>query len=375
MRVDSKETVAGYPVLVIRQALRKLRGIDAWGTEMLEAAADLPTGSGPELVKALIAERLVCKIRKDTWAISQAGMTFTAATAAKLLTRKTAERALAAFMDRVARVNGDPYFLGRVTRVVLFGSLLNPNTDRPSDVDLAVEILPKTEDWDRHVEENNRRVEELAALGHRFRNSVEYAACWYLEVFRFLKGGSRAISLAHYCVEKRLVLAVPHRSCWATMSRRPLRLAMLRCRGASADHGAVHSDSSINAVPRELQRTQFAFPCGSRAVSPWAKSLSIDSDSKCWPGPRALSTSISDNPTYRPQSPRIQLRNHIRTTKRDDSGSVFIVSGFPTKPGGSHFPPLLSLSKLLSSWFIRPCISTKLACSFRSWLAASASTA
>jgi hypothetical protein len=32
-----------------------------------------------------------------------------------------------------------------------------------------------------------------------------------LEVFRFLKGRSRALSLADYNVEKRLVLAVPHR--------------------------------------------------------------------------------------------------------------------------------------------------------------------
>jgi predicted nucleotidyltransferase len=211
MRVDSKETVAGYPALVVREMLRKLRGIDAWNTVTLEAAGGLPPGSGRELVKVLAAERLICKVQKETWTISQGGMTFTAATAAKRLTRATAERALAAFMERVARVNGEAYFLGRVTRVVLFGSMLNPNTDRPSDVDLAVEIVPKTESWDRHVEDNNRRVQELAARGHRFRNSVEYAACWYLEVFRFLKSGSRAISLGHYAVEKQLVLAVPHR--------------------------------------------------------------------------------------------------------------------------------------------------------------------
>jgi hypothetical protein len=48
-------------------------------------------------------------------------------------------------------------------------------------------------------------------LGHRFRHTIEYAACWHLEVFRFLKGRSRAISLADYNMEKRLVLAVPHR--------------------------------------------------------------------------------------------------------------------------------------------------------------------
>ena len=178
---------------------------------MLEAAAGLSAGAGPKFAEALAAQGLIRKHQKDTWTICQAGMTFAAATAAKPLTRATAERALAAFMERVARVNSDPYFLGQVTRVALFGSMLSPDNDRPSDVDLAVEIVPKIADWDSHVEKNYERVQELMRLGHHFRHTIEYAACWHLEVFRFLKGGSRAISLADYNVEKRLVLAVRHR--------------------------------------------------------------------------------------------------------------------------------------------------------------------
>ena len=91
-------------------------------------------------------------------------------------------------MERVARVNTDPYFLGRVTRVALFGSMLNPDTDRPSDIDLAVEIVPKIADWDSHIEKNNERVQELMMLGHHFRHSIEYAVCWQLEVFPVPQG-------------------------------------------------------------------------------------------------------------------------------------------------------------------------------------------
>jgi hypothetical protein len=58
---------------------------------------------------------------------------------------------------------------------------------------------------------NRQRAEELADQGRGFRNSLEWAAVWYLEAFRYLKGGSRVISLAHYSVEKPFVLAVPHR--------------------------------------------------------------------------------------------------------------------------------------------------------------------
>ena len=143
--------------------------------------------------------------------MSQAGCAFGAATAAKRLTRATADRALAEFMERVALVNECSYFLGKVARLVLFGSMLDPGTDRPSDVDLAIEIVPKETDYGRLQEQNNERAEVLAATGHRFRNVIEVADCWRQEVFRFLKGGSRAISLADYRVEKALVLAVPHR--------------------------------------------------------------------------------------------------------------------------------------------------------------------
>ena len=59
MHVDSTTTVAGYPVLLVRQALRKLRHIDTWGSGMLEADAGLPPGAGPELAKALAAQGLI----------------------------------------------------------------------------------------------------------------------------------------------------------------------------------------------------------------------------------------------------------------------------------------------------------------------------
>ena len=188
MHLDSKAMVAGYPVLFVRQALRKLRSVETWSTGMLESAAGLPPGTGRDFAKALASQGLIQKLRKDTWTFCQAGMTLTAATAAKRLTRATAERALATFMERVARVNSDSYFLGQVSRVALFGSMLNPDIARPSDIDLAVEIVPKIADPDTHIQRNNERVQQLLTLDYPFRHSIEYAACWHLEVFRFLKG-------------------------------------------------------------------------------------------------------------------------------------------------------------------------------------------
>ncbi len=99
------------------------------GTEHLERAAALAPGTGRALVKALRNDGLVEASGSGAWIITQAGRTFSAATAAKLITRATAERALAQFLEGVTRVNENPYFLGKVTRVVLFGSMLKAEVE------------------------------------------------------------------------------------------------------------------------------------------------------------------------------------------------------------------------------------------------------
>ena len=50
--------------------------------------------------------------------MTQAGVTFSAATAAQQVTRATAERTLSEFLERVTEVNQNPYFLAKVTTVV-----------------------------------------------------------------------------------------------------------------------------------------------------------------------------------------------------------------------------------------------------------------
>ena len=211
MRIDPKGTVRGYPTLLIRQTLRRLRGDCEWGVEALENAAKLSPGAGRAFAKALQAEGLIAVSRHEGWTVTQAGDTMAVATASRPVTRQTAERALAEFLERVARVNDDPYFLARVVRVALYGSMLRPEVERLSDVDLAVQLVAKEPDFERLREANAERVEQLAILGQRFSNFLEEQFCWFLETFRFLKGRSRVISLADYTVEKRLVLAVPHR--------------------------------------------------------------------------------------------------------------------------------------------------------------------
>jgi hypothetical protein len=211
MRIDPKGTIAGWPALLVRRTLRELRTRSPWGLGELEYAASLQARQGCALMHALLVEGLIEAHGGGASKVTQAGQTLSSATAAKRVTRSTAQRALDQFLVRVEEVNNDPYYLGKVTRVFLFGSMLKPEVERLSDVDLAVELTSKEEDFDRARVRNYERVEELARQGHRFRNFLEQEGCWYWEVFGFLKRQSRVIALADYSVEKTFVLTVPHR--------------------------------------------------------------------------------------------------------------------------------------------------------------------
>ena len=211
MRIDPEGTIAGKPALLVRGCLRTLRARISWDLAALEAAASLEPGTGKSLLRALSAAGLVKSLGRGWWEITQAGQRLSSATAAKPITRATAEKALRDFLARVELVNRDARFLGRVNRVVLFGSLLRTDADRLSDVDLAIEVLPKIADRERLAVKNRRRVEALLSAGHVFRRIVDIHFYWYREVFRFLKSRSRVISLADYAAEKSLILNVPHR--------------------------------------------------------------------------------------------------------------------------------------------------------------------
>src|SRR6266536_829243 len=69
-------------------------------------------------------------------------------------------------LGHIDAMNRDVRFLGRVDRVVLFGSMLREDVDRLRDVDFAVEILPKIADREEFAARNLRRVQYLARGGH-----------------------------------------------------------------------------------------------------------------------------------------------------------------------------------------------------------------
>jgi predicted nucleotidyltransferase/predicted transcriptional regulator len=213
MRIDPNGTIGGQPTLFVRKLMQRLRDRIDWDVGILEKVAELTPHEARALSTALEGEGLVERNRGkrgSTWSITQRGQSFGSATAARPITRKTAERTLAEFLKRVQQVNGNEYFLAKVTKVVLFGSFLRDGVDRLSDVDVAVQLEPKERNFELAQLQNERRVAELTSQGQHFVSFFERDWCWYRETFRFLKGRSRSISLADYKAEKAFVDKVPH---------------------------------------------------------------------------------------------------------------------------------------------------------------------
>jgi predicted nucleotidyltransferase len=213
MRIDSKSSIGGYPALFVRKLVRTLTNHLDWDLETLERTLHLRPNEASRLVKALEAAGLAKANRgkgPKKWTTTQLAQSFASATAAKPITRQTAEKALAEFLERVTRVNHDDRFLAKVTRVILFGSYLNPEVTKLSDVDVGVELQPKESDRTRLRELNYQRVEQFERKGHRFGGAWDREVWWHAETFRFLKGRSHSISLLNYQVEKEFVDQVPH---------------------------------------------------------------------------------------------------------------------------------------------------------------------
>ena len=107
----------------------------------------------------------------DGCTTTQFARSFASATAAKPITRQTADHALAQLLERVNQVNTDERFLAKVTRVVVLRSYLRADVDRLSDLDIAVKQQPKETNWDRLREPTLKRVGQLEMAGRRFTGS------------------------------------------------------------------------------------------------------------------------------------------------------------------------------------------------------------
>ena len=124
-------------------------------------------------------------------------MLFRSATAAKPISRGTAERVLREFVDRMNAVNAAKEYAFKVKSAVLFGSILSC-ADRLGDVDVAIDLRPRISDSARFRQQCDRRRILAEERGRAFPTVIEWATWPQKEVLLRLKARSRSLSLHEF---------------------------------------------------------------------------------------------------------------------------------------------------------------------------------
>jgi predicted nucleotidyltransferase len=198
MHINPGDTISGIRVIKLRDFLRKSGQSVKWREEYISSSLHLHGKQTLELLAELENRGYIEKDEfydgQQYWHNTIRGNALGGASAAKPYKRTTAEKALGEFMGRVQKVNSDPYYLYKVTRVVVFGSYLT-GAPEVSDVDLALDITPKEKDLAIRSRQLAKRREDAEKSGKRFNNIAEWAGAAELEIWSFLKSRSRIISL------------------------------------------------------------------------------------------------------------------------------------------------------------------------------------
>jgi hypothetical protein len=213
MQIDTKEKIAGFPILEIRKFLRKNNGFESWPESDIIRSFKLDADRAAQVRDALIERGLIERTKGFStdemyFCNTIAGNALAVASAAKPTSRKTAEKVFAEFMDRVNTVNTDPYYIYKVRKVILFGSFLGAS-ETVNDIDIAIEVVPKENDHKIFGEQLDARRDDAIAKGRHFRNFLDEVTWPQDEVWLFLKSRSRLLSF-HFA-EDPILMQVEHK--------------------------------------------------------------------------------------------------------------------------------------------------------------------
>jgi len=189
MQLNPEATIAGFPILAVRDAVRHYL---SWPFSADNFARRLHTPK--QRAKRVIAELETMGYvetyedgRRKGWKVTLAGTRFALATGAKPITRATAERKVAELLQRVAEVNANPRFLFHVVSVRVFGSYIT-DAKTLGDIDLLIKVARKPNVTDDQL------LDHINNADRRFANITDQFAWPQIEVLLYLKNRSRAYS-------------------------------------------------------------------------------------------------------------------------------------------------------------------------------------
>jgi predicted nucleotidyltransferase len=196
LRLHTNATIAGQSIKRIRELLRRM-GNAHWSHLQIADLFHIDAVQAHALIDEMAARGFLEEsVRRPGdsgrfYECGPQGPRLASARLLKAITRAKADAIIAAFLQRVERVNEQPELLERVCEVRVFGSYLEERDDL-GDVDIAVRTERKEKSGKDWVGESLQRADES---GRTFSNFIDRVLYGHTEVMRLLKAGSRYLSL------------------------------------------------------------------------------------------------------------------------------------------------------------------------------------
>jgi len=199
LHIDPKTTIAGIPALEARKLVSNIPyEANGFSVQCLSRRFGITQKLAQLRILAFETEGYFEKIiddgKKSRWQLTMKSASLAQASAAKKVKRDTADKHYQAFFERISEINVNDAYLYQVAKVVLFGSYLTGNNS-VSDIDLFVWINRKPQFEAEFTSIREQRTKEMHSQGRHFKDYVEELAWPELDVRKYLKNGSRVISI------------------------------------------------------------------------------------------------------------------------------------------------------------------------------------
>lgn len=202
MKIDSKDKIANIPILKVRDFLKKYSNNDLLLKSTSSRGLNISDRKSSELINHLLSLEYIESDgmfrREKVWKKTLKGSTFSLASAANPVYRKTAGKHLSLLLERAQFINNSMDFILKIKKIEVFGSYLS-EAKRLNDVDVAVELEWKKDHPDVKGKEKTeaalQHAEKPAEKGRNFDTFLDWLTWPERQVILYLKAKSRVISI------------------------------------------------------------------------------------------------------------------------------------------------------------------------------------
>lgn len=193
MKLDTKETILGIPILNIRNILRKRQ---SFAVIFLMQQLNLNRRKAQQLLEEMVRLEYITKssAEKGLYSLSIKGNALRMSKAVKPLSREKAEELLSSFMERVEEVNANEFYLYQIEEISLFGSFIS-ESDFVNDIDIVVSISKKDMDSLVWKDKCFQKIKEAKESGKKFNHLLDELYFPEREVRLFLLSKSPYLSI------------------------------------------------------------------------------------------------------------------------------------------------------------------------------------